>query len=100
MRPPVASRTVSSVVVSAMDPSRLTSDFRLPTSDFEPGRPGGNRPPSPRFWRPVLCQLSYWPEGGRRDCRLLIADCLLDCRFNHSDHSAICNLKSQSAFSP
>src|SRR5579864_6003079 len=25
------------------------------------GRPGGNRTPSPRFWRPMLCQLSYWP---------------------------------------
>src|SRR3990167_8838232 len=25
------------------------------------GRPGGNRTPNPRFWRPVLCQLSYWP---------------------------------------
>src|SRR5262249_28243700 len=22
------------------------------------GRPGGNRTPNPRFWRPVLCQLS------------------------------------------
>src|SRR5437867_3682076 len=26
------------------------------------GRPGGNRTPNPRFWRPVLCQLSYWPS--------------------------------------
>src|SRR6202022_3528521 len=25
------------------------------------GRPGGSRTPSPRFWRPVLYQLSYWP---------------------------------------
>ena len=25
------------------------------------GRPGGTRTPSPRFWRPVLYQLSYWP---------------------------------------
>src|SRR5687767_15264742 len=25
------------------------------------GRTGGNRTPNPRFWRPVLCQLSYWP---------------------------------------
>src|SRR5262249_19602178 len=33
MRPPVASRTVSSVVVSAMALS--ASDFRLPTSDCE-----------------------------------------------------------------
>src|SRR5262249_36900917 len=27
------------------------------------GRPGGNRTPNPRFWRPVLCQLSYWPTS-------------------------------------
>ncbi len=27
------------------------------------GRPGGNRTPNPRFWRPVLCQLSYWPAN-------------------------------------
>src|SRR5258706_5558722 len=26
------------------------------------GRPGGSRTPSPRFWRPVLYQLSYWPK--------------------------------------
>src|SRR5487761_2204135 len=26
------------------------------------GRPGGNRTPNLRFWRPPLCQLSYWPE--------------------------------------
>ncbi len=25
------------------------------------GRPGGNRTPNLRFWRPLLCQLSYWP---------------------------------------
>ena len=25
------------------------------------GRPGGTRTPNPRFWRPMLCQLSYWP---------------------------------------
>ena len=26
------------------------------------GRPGGNRTPNLRFWRPPLCQLSYWPN--------------------------------------
>src|SRR6266702_3108023 len=26
------------------------------------GRPGGTRTPNPRFWRPVLHQLSYWPS--------------------------------------
>src|SRR5436189_532358 len=25
------------------------------------GRPRGNRTPNLRFWRPTLCQLSYWP---------------------------------------
>ena len=25
------------------------------------GRPGGNRTPNLRFWRPLLCRLSYWP---------------------------------------
>jgi hypothetical protein len=25
------------------------------------GRPGGPRTPNLRFWRPLLCQLSYWP---------------------------------------
>src|SRR5688500_18435355 len=25
------------------------------------GRPGGHRTPNLRFWRPTLCQLSYWP---------------------------------------
>ena len=25
------------------------------------GRPGGNRTPNLRFWRPLLYQLSYWP---------------------------------------
>ncbi len=28
------------------------------------GRPGGNRTPNLRFWRPLLCQLSYWPSLG------------------------------------
>src|SRR5688572_4174417 len=28
---------------------------------FTGGRPGGNRTPNLRFWRPPLCQLSYWP---------------------------------------
>src|SRR5512143_2577208 len=28
-------------------------------------RPGGTRTPSLRFWRPLLCQLSYWPVRNR-----------------------------------
>ena len=27
------------------------------------GRSGGTRTPNPRFWRPVLCQLSYTPKS-------------------------------------
>ena len=30
--------------------------------DSATGRTGGNRTPNPRFWRPVLCQLSYCPS--------------------------------------
>ena len=36
--------------------------IRLPRRIFERGRPGGNRTPNLRFWRPPLCQLSYWPR--------------------------------------
>src|SRR3990167_5943711 len=28
----------------------------------ENGRPGGHRTPNLRFWRPSLCQFSYWPK--------------------------------------
>jgi hypothetical protein len=30
----------------------------------QPDRPGGNRTPNRRFWRPVLYQLSYGPRAG------------------------------------
>src|SRR5262245_38300201 len=33
------------------------------------GRSGGTRTPDPRFWRPMLYQLSYTPTGGHRDRR-------------------------------
>src|SRR5262249_41727250 len=55
-RPPAASLTVSNRPVSS-------ATFLIPRN----GRPGGNRTPNPRFWRPVLCQLSY----GLRNCGLL-----------------------------
>src|SRR5215469_10024955 len=35
------------------------------------GRPGGNRTPNLRFWRPPLCQLSYWPVSFLNDSLLL-----------------------------
>src|SRR6056297_451965 len=34
----------------------------LKTSTCSCGRPGGNRTPNLRFWRPLLYQLSYWPK--------------------------------------
>jgi hypothetical protein len=40
------------------------------------GRPGGTRTPSPRFWRPMLYQLSYWPiPNGKFGVRRLKPDC-------------------------
>ena len=30
---------------------------------FEDGRSGGTRTPNPRFWRPMLYQLSHWPKN-------------------------------------
>src|SRR5207245_925813 len=37
--------------------------YRLKLSwTLDRGRPGGNRTPNLRFWRPPLCQLSYWPR--------------------------------------
>src|SRR5262249_30437874 len=59
IRPPAACLTESSVVVfSAITPP--LPDVLSPPA--KTGRPGGNRTPNPRFWRPVLCQLSYWPN--------------------------------------
>src|SRR5439155_19060446 len=47
-------------------PGSIRQNPELRTKNPEPlgpcfGRPGGSRTPSPRFWRPVLYQLSYWP---------------------------------------
>src|SRR5690606_3830601 len=33
------------------------------------GRPGVTRTPNLRFWRPLLCQLSYWPRQSPRSSR-------------------------------
>src|SRR4029078_10997057 len=54
-------RVESSSLFSHFVSPYVQSYFVLQTSNFESGRPGGNRTPNPRFWRPVLCQLSYWP---------------------------------------
>src|SRR5256885_10401056 len=55
-------RLESSSLFSHVVPPCVQPYFVLQTSNFESGRPGGNRTPNPRFWRPVLCQLSYWPS--------------------------------------
>ena len=51
----------SGIMRFASDRCRL-----LPADSFKiaasVGRPGGNRTPNLRFWRPLLCQLSYWPK--------------------------------------
>ena len=49
-------------------PRSLHPSDQLARRDWS-GRPGGNRTPNPRFWRPVLCQLSYWPNPVWRRCR-------------------------------
>src|SRR5258708_21182096 len=41
---------------------RTTNEPWVSTLDPRTGRTGGNRTPNPRFWRPVLCQLSYCPK--------------------------------------
>src|SRR6266540_36127 len=46
---------------STPTPSRDPAGHREPPV----GRPGGTRTPNPRFWRPVLHQLSYWPSSFR-----------------------------------
>src|SRR5262245_51419191 len=47
-----------------------------PCLPAQPGRTGGNRTPNPRFWRPVLCQLSYCPSYSTEGLRPRIS--LLD----------------------
>src|SRR5258706_14710743 len=42
------------------------------------GRPSGNRTPNLRFWRPTLCQLSYWPV-----VRLALTHLTYSASFDH-----------------
>ncbi len=42
------------------------------------GRPGGNRTPNLRFWRPPLCQLSYWPVAPNPLGRVETVRCATD----------------------
>ena len=70
-RPPAASLTASNRPGSSATFALTFDDYLFPplapapacppTRRVRAGRPGGNRTPNPRFWRPVLCQLSYWP---------------------------------------
>ena len=59
-------RPVSVAVRVAANPrdSRGRPTTATETATFS-YRPGGNRTPNPRFWRPVLYQLSYGPLGVR-----------------------------------
>ena len=57
MPPATSSPATTSFALSApVAPSTLISSVMRTD-----GRPGGNRTPNLRFWRPPLCQLSYWP---------------------------------------
>src|SRR5262249_11552135 len=56
---PAVSRTLSIAVGVVVEFAAI--GLRASTPCAVRGRPGGNRTPNPRFWRPVLCQLSYWP---------------------------------------
>src|SRR5690606_2439101 len=49
--------------ISGLSPCRPTG-LRAPwhSAPDKDGRPGGTRTPNLRFWRPLLCQLSYWPK--------------------------------------
>src|SRR5882672_11010616 len=52
----------------------ILSAIRLPCL----GRPRGNRTPNLRFWRPTLCQLSYWPV-----VRLALTHLTYSASFDH-----------------
>ena len=52
-------------MTSSLPRMRSTTELREPTCVTRSGhRGGGNRTPNRRFWRPVLCQLSYAPSYG------------------------------------
>src|SRR5215510_3194795 len=64
------------------DGAALTSVIRgLPDAGRgELGRPRGNRTPNLRFWRPTLCQLSYWPVYVSPSLKSLFDDFCDDAR--------------------
>src|SRR6266403_5211383 len=50
------------------------------------GRSGGARTPNPRFWRPVLYQLSYTPTGDRRQPLPAVAGLQQDWCINRANN--------------
>src|SRR6056297_1238302 len=57
----IAAATISLTVSSAPGSGISVFAFMLARRPGSNGRPGGTRTPNLRFWRPLLCQLSYWP---------------------------------------
>ena len=73
--PPCACAGLPSACPCPACPCLLFDSLRHSTAPMIIGRAGGTRTPDPRFWRPVLYQLSYSPtEHTRRDAlaRLLV----------------------------
>jgi hypothetical protein len=50
-------------MTSSLPRMRSTTELREPVRPESLSRGGGTRTPNRRFWRPVLCQLSYAPIG-------------------------------------
>src|SRR3954452_12755570 len=62
--------TTNSAATTAFSLSAAVASGTLISSVMRTdGRPGGNRTPNLRFWRPPLCQLSYWPTSLLDDLR-------------------------------
>src|SRR6185312_2677049 len=56
--------TTAAMAAPSFTLSAVPTSCRLISSVMSnAGRPGGNRTPNLRFWRPPLCQLSYWPSS-------------------------------------
>src|SRR5216684_9385604 len=65
MPPKIATidKTKSALSLDEETAGVCTSAMYLRYSWGHAGRPGGSRTPNLRFWRPPLCQLSYWPNS-------------------------------------
>src|SRR5690606_29176216 len=60
--PPTRATTTSHLSQSSGDCAVASDEPVLKSASCSSGRPGGNRTPNLRFWRPLLYQLSYWPK--------------------------------------